>query len=84
MALKFENAGTCLVVKQYLDRSREVLRQELLAKVSTLLDESSSSSEAEEEFSRMETSSAATDDDTENIADIVPATGADGTTSVQC
>lgn len=42
MALKFENAGTCLVVKQYLDRSREVLRQDLLEKVATLLDESSS------------------------------------------
>lgn len=37
MALKFENVGTCLIVKQYLDRSREVLRQELLEKVSELL-----------------------------------------------
>jgi hypothetical protein len=37
MALKFETAGTCLIVKQYLDRSREVLRQELVAKVPDLL-----------------------------------------------
>jgi hypothetical protein len=37
MALKFESNGTCLIVKQYLDRSREVLRQELLEKVSELL-----------------------------------------------
>jgi hypothetical protein len=33
MALKFESPGTCLIVKQYLDRSREVLRQELMTKV---------------------------------------------------
>lgn len=37
MALKFESNGTCLIVKQYLDRSREVLRQGLLEKVSALL-----------------------------------------------
>eukprot|EP00980_Cylindrotheca_fusiformis_P003794 scaffold834_cov123-Cylindrotheca_fusiformis.AAC.41 len=37
MALEFENSGASLVVKQYLDRSREVLRQELLGKVSELL-----------------------------------------------
>lgn len=37
MALKFENSGTCLIVKQYLDRTREVLRQELLGKISDLL-----------------------------------------------
>jgi hypothetical protein len=37
MALKFESPGTCLIVKQYLDRSREVLRQDLLAKVPDLL-----------------------------------------------
>jgi hypothetical protein len=37
MALEFENSGASLVVKQYLDRSREVLRQELLVKVSELL-----------------------------------------------
>ena len=37
MGLKFENAGTSLIVKQYLDRSREVLRQELLNKASELL-----------------------------------------------
>jgi hypothetical protein len=41
MALKFENVGTCLIVKQYLDRSREVLRQELMQKISSLLMESS-------------------------------------------
>lgn len=32
MAFQFESAGTCLIVKQYLDRSREVLRQDLLDK----------------------------------------------------
>lgn len=37
MALKFESSGTCLIVKQYLDRSREVLRQELMTKVPDLL-----------------------------------------------
>jgi hypothetical protein len=35
--LQFESPGTCLIVKQYLDRSREVLRQDLLAKVPDLL-----------------------------------------------
>ncbi|KAG7364568.1 hypothetical protein IV203_037770 [Nitzschia inconspicua] len=37
MALKFESPGTCLIVKQYLDRSQEVLRQELLNKIPDLL-----------------------------------------------
>jgi len=37
MALRFESAGTCLIVKQYLDRSREVLRQDLLTKIPELL-----------------------------------------------
>ena len=37
MALEFESAGICLIVKQYLDRSREVLRQDLLNKMSDLL-----------------------------------------------
>jgi Uncharacterised conserved protein len=37
MALKFESSGTCLIVKQYLDRSRELLRQELMTKVPDLL-----------------------------------------------
>ena len=36
MALQFESNGTCLVVKQYLDRSREVLRQNLLTKIGDL------------------------------------------------
>lgn len=47
MALKFENNGTCLIVKQYLDRSREMLRLELLQKVSDLLVEAKSSSESQ-------------------------------------
>jgi len=37
MAFQFESAGTCLIVKQYLDRSREVLRQDLLNKLPDLL-----------------------------------------------
>jgi hypothetical protein len=37
MALRLENNGSCLIVKQYLDRSREMLRQELLGKMSMLL-----------------------------------------------
>jgi hypothetical protein len=36
MALKFESGGTCLIVKQYLDRSREVLRQELMGRITSL------------------------------------------------
>lgn len=39
MALQFENNGASLIVKQYLDRSREVLRLELLGKVMELLSE---------------------------------------------
>jgi hypothetical protein len=42
MALKFESGGTCLIVKQYLDRSREVLRQELMGKISSLFGDSKS------------------------------------------
>lgn len=30
MVLQFENAGTCLIVKQYLDRCRNTLRRELM------------------------------------------------------
>lgn len=37
MAVQFENTGASLIVKQYLDRSREVLRQEMLTKVTELL-----------------------------------------------
>jgi len=37
MAMQFESPGTCLIVKQYLDRSREVLRQDLLSRVPDLL-----------------------------------------------
>eukprot|EP00536_Pseudo-nitzschia_multiseries_P013912 jgi/Psemu1/213169/e_gw1.629.13.1 len=37
MAMHFESPGTCLIVKQYLDRSREVLRQDLLSKLPDLL-----------------------------------------------
>ena len=39
MALRFESTGTCLIVKQYLERSRQVLRRELMDKVSTLFQE---------------------------------------------
>ena len=37
IAFHFESAGTCLIVKQYLDRSREVLRQDLMNQVPELL-----------------------------------------------
>lgn len=37
MAVEFENTGASLIVKQYLDRSREVLRQEMLTKVTEFL-----------------------------------------------
>lgn len=37
MAVQFENTGASLIVKQYIDRSREILRQEMLAKVTELL-----------------------------------------------
>lgn len=43
MALKFENSGGCLIVKQYLDRSRDLLRLELLDKMSKLLAEAKES-----------------------------------------
>ena len=42
MALQFESGGTCLIVKQYLDRSREVLRQELMGKITSLFGDSQS------------------------------------------
>jgi hypothetical protein len=32
MVLQFENAGTCLIVKQYLDRARNIIRRELMDK----------------------------------------------------
>eukprot|EP00934_Nitzschia_sp_Nitz4_P008275 Nitzschia sp. Nitz4//scaffold114_size70088//65007//68345//NITZ4_005991-RA/size70088-augustus-gene-0.7-mRNA-1//1//CDS//3329533465//8265//frame0 len=37
MALQFENNGACLIVKQYLDRSRDVLRVDLLDKAKSIL-----------------------------------------------
>ena len=39
MALQLESNGSCLIVKQYLDRSRDILRHELLGKVSVLLNQ---------------------------------------------
>jgi protein CLEC16A len=37
MALRFESAGTCLIVRQYLERSRRALRAEMLEKIKLLL-----------------------------------------------
>jgi hypothetical protein len=37
MALEFDSSSTSLIVKQYLDRSREVLRQDMLDKARALL-----------------------------------------------
>jgi len=45
MALQFESSGTCLIVKQYLDRSREVLRQNLLTKIEYLFQAPKASSD---------------------------------------
>ena len=39
MALRLETNGSCLIVKQFLDRSRESLRQELMDKVGIFLQE---------------------------------------------
>jgi hypothetical protein len=36
MALRFESAGTCLIVRQYLERSRRALRAEMLEKIKLL------------------------------------------------
>lgn len=36
MALHFDNEGTCLIVRQYLERSRNVLRSELGDKIEQL------------------------------------------------
>ena len=41
MAMKFDSPSTCLIVKQYLDRSREVLRQNLMTKITELFSETS-------------------------------------------
>lgn len=38
MALRFENTGTSLIVRQYIDRSRQVLRGELMRKIKVLFD----------------------------------------------
>lgn len=47
MAFRLESNGSCLIVKQYLDRSREMLRQELLGKMSVLLAEAGASQDPE-------------------------------------
>ena len=36
MALRFDNPGTCLIVQQYLERSRNVLRSDLMDKIQLL------------------------------------------------
>jgi hypothetical protein len=36
MALRFDSAGTCLIVRQYLERSRNVLRCDLIEKIQLL------------------------------------------------
>ena len=37
MALKFDSAGTCLIVRQYLERSNNILRSDLGEKIQLLL-----------------------------------------------
>jgi hypothetical protein len=39
MALCFESAGTCLIVRQHIDRCRQLLRHELLEKIKALFGE---------------------------------------------
>jgi hypothetical protein len=39
MALCFDSAGTCLIVRQYMDRCRQLLRLELLEKIKVLFGE---------------------------------------------
>jgi len=36
MALHFDSAGTCLIVKQYIERSRNILRSDLGEKIQLL------------------------------------------------
>ena len=36
MALRFDSAGTCLIVRQYLERSRNILRCDLVEKIQRL------------------------------------------------
>lgn len=36
MALRFDSAGTCLIVRQYLERSRSILRCDLVEKIQLL------------------------------------------------
>jgi hypothetical protein len=36
MALRFDSSGTCLIVRQYLERSRNLLRGDLLEKIQLL------------------------------------------------
>ena len=38
MILQFENAGTCLIVREYLDRSRNTVRRELMERFRTLVE----------------------------------------------
>jgi hypothetical protein len=33
MALRFDSSGTCLIVRQYLERSRNILRGDLVEKI---------------------------------------------------
>jgi hypothetical protein len=39
MALCFDSAGTCLIVRQYIDRGRQLLRCELFEKIKVLFGE---------------------------------------------
>ena len=38
MILQFENPGTCLIVREYLDRSRSTVRRELMDRFRTLIE----------------------------------------------
>ena len=48
MAIRFDNPSTCLIVEQYLNRSRRVLRQELLFRVKELFSDKDSEAAIDE------------------------------------
>jgi hypothetical protein len=55
LLLTFDTPGTCLIVAQYLDRSRSVLRKELCDKIVTLFTKEKSTSAREDKIPCEET-----------------------------
>ena len=46
MALRFDSAGTCLIVRQYLERSKNILRSDLGEKIQLLFSHEAESGES--------------------------------------